>query len=195
MSSVEDVPPGVPHPRTARSTHDLRSGSRARRTRPARALRVPSPGVPIHAPPQPSAALHVEDDGVRIRLSGDVDLAFAPHLRGVIDAALDLRSSCCIDLGGLSFIDSSGVRELLRAHRAAAARRVLLVIEPSGSPAVMRPFELLGLLDVLPFVDPVVRREGAGRRRTGAGRLGSGTFVAPRRPVAGAPERPWGPAA
>jgi anti-anti-sigma factor len=55
-----------------------------------------------------------------------------------------------IDLGGLTFIDSSGLRVLLLADARARERGYELVLLP-GQETVQRVFEMTGALDVLRF--------------------------------------------
>jgi anti-sigma B factor antagonist len=94
-------------------------------------------------------------DGVvyTIALDGELDLAtaadFERELRRV--EASDALS-IVLDLSGLRFIDSTGVRILLCAHRRASVDgdRLALLRGPS---AVQRVFEITGILDVLPFAD------------------------------------------
>ena len=53
-----------------------------------------------------------------LALSGELDPASAPTLDAAVDAALaEGASALVMDLGGLSFIDSAGLRSLLAAHR------------------------------------------------------------------------------
>jgi anti-anti-sigma factor len=91
-----------------------------------------------------------------IRLAGEMCLAGAPdvedELRRVVLTSAD---TVVIDMRELTFIDSSGIRVILQAHRRApkAGSRLLLV---RGPRAVQRPFELTGLAERLPFVDAVV---------------------------------------
>jgi anti-anti-sigma factor len=99
--------------------------------------------------------LRSERDGVlhTIRVEGELDLANAE------DLARELRRvegtdalSIVLDLSGLQFIDSTGVRVLLQAHarsRADSNRLALL----RGPRAVQRVFELTGILERLPFAD------------------------------------------
>ncbi len=97
--------------------------------------------------------VHLEaDSGALVRCRGEIDLVHAPLLREAIDTALRLDATCWIDLRMVTFLDLSVVHELLRAHRAAMRLGCRLLIAPTDSTAVMLPFELLGLLDVLPFV-------------------------------------------
>jgi anti-anti-sigma factor len=86
-----------------------------------------------------------------IALNGECDLQIFPDIDEL------LRSSCSdgfsgvrIDLRGLTFIDSTGLRALMRAKQRAEAHGTKLTIVP-GPARVMRVFELVGLLERLPF--------------------------------------------
>ena len=86
-------------------------------------------------------------DGIRLSVSGDVDLAAAPHL---LEGILEAGRSCApgqhviLDLGGVTFIDSSGLALLVDAHRRIAAEdQVLLLGEVPER--VRRLFQLTGL--------------------------------------------------
>jgi anti-anti-sigma factor len=57
-----------------------------------------------------------------------------------------------IDLGGLTFIDSTGMGVLLRVQGETSARGIGLVILP-GPFEVQRVFETAGLLDSFPFAE------------------------------------------
>jgi anti-anti-sigma factor len=58
-----------------------------------------------------------------------------------------------LDLSELEFIDSSGMRALLEAVKAAQADGWDLGVDPRLSHAVQRAFELTGLLPLLPMVE------------------------------------------
>jgi anti-anti-sigma factor len=58
-----------------------------------------------------------------------------------------------LDLSGLDFIDSTGVHLVLGAHDASLRDSWKFTIVGAGAD-VKRAFELLGLLDHLPFRDP-----------------------------------------
>ena len=57
-----------------------------------------------------------------MRVSGELDVASAPRLREAVE---DLRASgwrvIALDVGGMTFVDSSGLAVLLEVRRAAAA--------------------------------------------------------------------------
>lgn len=90
----------------------------------------------------------VEGDGV-LRVSGEIDAHSAPdlaaHLGGVAEG---LR----IDMSGVEFMDSSGLRVLIEAHQAAEAAGNRLVLVAPGR-AVSRIIEVSGLSDHL-HVEP-----------------------------------------
>ena len=86
-----------------------------------------------------------------IELSGELDLDGAPRLEEELrDAERGDATSIVVDLGGLEFIDSTGIRLLvLAAERLPDGRLSLL----RGPQQVHRVFELTDLVDRLPFVD------------------------------------------
>lgn len=82
---------------------------------------------------------------------GELDLASAPEGRGALLAALDGRpGTLVVDLSGLTFLDSSGVRLLLEVHGTALAAGVALQMVPAPEPT-HHVFRLCGLEGVLPF--------------------------------------------
>jgi anti-sigma B factor antagonist len=93
------------------------------------------------------------DGAVRVRLAGALDMATVPLLAAQLDALVaDGERMVTVDLGGLAFMDSSGLRLLL--DRAAHAREdgFGLAILP-GPPAVQRVFAVTGTLEHLPFIE------------------------------------------
>ena len=85
--------------------------------------------------------------GVAIR--GEIDLDAVPALEPALDAAIrDTSGAFVLDLCDLEFLDSSGLRLILRA-RALLARedRALALVCPPGP--VRRLFELAGIADLL----------------------------------------------
>ncbi len=102
-------------------------------------------------PEQFRCELAREGELERITLAGELDLATTaevePLLRGdgVEQRLLDLRE--------LTFMDSSGLRLILKAHAAARREGWSLQIVP-GPPAVQRVFEICGVANELGFVAP-----------------------------------------
>ena len=90
---------------------------------------------------------------VRVVPHGELDLATAPDVELRLR---DLRASgfdrIVFDLRELVFMDSTGLRLVMREHAAAAAdgREFALI---AGAPAVQRIFEVACVHDQLTFVD------------------------------------------
>jgi anti-anti-sigma factor len=84
-------------------------------------------------------------------LSGELDLASAPALEATIErTARGGTRAITLDLSGLTFIDSCGLRSILIAKRLCDARSYDFAVVP-GQAQVQRLFELTGLLELLPF--------------------------------------------
>jgi anti-sigma B factor antagonist len=89
----------------------------------------------------------LRDDGVAfVVLSGEIDLAAAPDLHEVLLAEVGSRDRTVVDLGAVSFLDSSGLSILVTALRRAQERCVDLFL-CSPSPFAARVLELAGLAD------------------------------------------------
>ena len=87
-------------------------------------------------------------DGYRILAAGgDVDMQSAPRFREALSGALLPGAPLILDLSGILFMDSAGLKELARAHRAAKARRSRLIVIPSS--AATRVLELSGVAATL----------------------------------------------
>ena len=94
-----------------------------------------------------------EDSVHTICLFGELDLATADRVQDELQRveATDV-SSIIVDLSGLTFVDSTGIRLIVQADarsRADSDRLVLL----RGPAAVQRVFQLVALEDRLPFAD------------------------------------------
>lgn len=81
------------------------------------------------------------DDGVVV-VRGDIDMAGGPVLEAAI-VGLENDRTLVIDLAGVSFIDSSGLRSLLGASRRARARGADVALRSIG-PEVTRLLEITG---------------------------------------------------
>jgi len=95
-----------------------------------------------------------EREGVRVIPKGELDLATVGALDDVID---ELRGAgfrhIVLDLRELTFIDSTGLRTILRLNQSAEAGELILELTP-GNPQVQRIFAMTRTLDELPFIQP-----------------------------------------
>lgn len=77
-----------------------------------------------------------------IVVSGDIDMAGGPVLEAAVLARED-ANPIVIDVGGVRFIDSSGLRSLLSASRRAVGRGTFVILRSVG-PEVRRLLEITG---------------------------------------------------
>jgi anti-sigma B factor antagonist len=94
-----------------------------------------------------------ERDTAVVALEGEIDLAAAPEAeRRIAEAEARKPALLVVDLREVTFMDSSGLRVLLTAHRRAeqAGRGFALV---KGGQAVGRLLEVTGLSDRLELLD------------------------------------------
>ena len=96
-----------------------------------------------------------EPYGFRAALSGEIDLSTVEDVESELRTAIDGGTGAvALDLREVSFLDSSGLRLLLRLHKefGDAGRRLVLV---QGPRRVARVFELTGAEDQFEIVkDP-----------------------------------------
>ncbi len=88
-----------------------------------------------------------------LTLRGEFDLAGIQHFEGILGKAEAARpKAIVIDLSGLQFMDSSGLRALVTADdRARKAGRRLAIVP--GPPPVRRVFEITQLVGRLDLVE------------------------------------------
>src|SRR4051794_20008154 len=93
------------------------------------------------------------DEGLhRIILSGELDLHTSLDLSHAVKEVCSNRAQEVeIDLRGVRFIDSTGIRTLLVVASETASRGVTLRLIPSNSPHVTNVFEVTQMLDTLPW--------------------------------------------
>ena len=85
----------------------------------------------------------VSVEGASVDVHGDIDAHTAPQLAAAL-VPLPGTGDVVVDLSSVTFMDSSGIRVIVEAHRAAvAAGRRLVLNRPS--PSVTRIIELSGL--------------------------------------------------
>jgi anti-sigma B factor antagonist len=88
-----------------------------------------------------------------IRASGELERSTADRLSSALDAARADGVTALLDLSAVSFIDSAGLRVLLRSARAIDAHDWAWFIVRASS-AVWRLVELSGTRSQLPLVAP-----------------------------------------
>jgi anti-sigma B factor antagonist len=89
-----------------------------------------------------------ERDRVRIAPIGELDIATAPQLEATIRELVESGfDQVVLDLAKVEFLDSTGLRLILRWHASAAEDRLRFQVLP-GPPAVQKIFSLTGA-DVL----------------------------------------------
>lgn len=88
----------------------------------------------------------VEDGELRIALSGEIDLANVATVRtGLLDAIGNELTEVVVDLAGVTYIDSAGLRVLLTlAARLDVLQIRFRLVVPPGAPA-RRVIELSGI--------------------------------------------------
>jgi anti-sigma B factor antagonist len=92
---------------------------------------------------------------VVLALNGDIDIHTAPHLRDTL-ATLhgEGNTSIVVDLGGVTFLDSSALGALVAAHRdLTAAGGTLKLAAPRTH--VLKVFRITRLAEVIPLYDSV----------------------------------------
>lgn len=117
--------------------------------------------------PPDAYAIELRDagDGIAVVvLEGELDLAAVPELREQLtEAGRVAARGVVLDMVEVTFVDSSALRELLRAHAAMRDAGSVLVLAGVGPP-VARLFELTrttGILSLAPSVEQALTRLGA----------------------------------
>ena len=89
------------------------------------------------------------DDDAMVFLTGELDMASAPELTGVLRQVIENGpQEVVLDFSGLSFVDSSGIAALVDAqHRLSDQKRQLSI--QSAQRGAVRVFEIAGLVDFL----------------------------------------------
>jgi anti-anti-sigma factor len=98
------------------------------------------------------AAVEQNGDSIRVALRGELDLRTVEQADDAVSRP-DVQSSSrlVLDLSGVTFIDSTGLRFVLRVDRRARESGPRLELVP-GPPEVQRVFALTRLEERLPFV-------------------------------------------
>ena len=91
----------------------------------------------------------VEEKAARVAVSGELDMNSSPRLIATIrDLAVPPRRAIELDCGGVTFLDSTGVRALIVARNEASSKGVDVVLTHPSTP-VMRVIDMTGLVGFL----------------------------------------------
>lgn len=98
-----------------------------------------------------------EDDGVVIaRLTGEIDMSNAEQLRGAISAAVPNDAlALVLDLTGVEYLDSAGIRLLYRLGEDIRARRQRFEVVTPSSSVVAGVLRLAGVSDYVGATETV----------------------------------------
>jgi len=93
------------------------------------------------------------DGGALVAVTGEVDVATADQVwAAVIEAMTTWTGDVVVDLSGVTFLDSQGIRALIRAHKDCGVDAARLSLR-SPSSQVREVFEITGLDRVLQIED------------------------------------------
>ena len=98
-------------------------------------------------PPRFDALTESGPDGTTLTISGELDLDSEPELSHALELAAGTPTT--VDLSGLAFMDSTGLRVLLSAARTYPNVKLQGPLQPP----VQRLLELTQTLSILPFRD------------------------------------------
>lgn len=87
-----------------------------------------------------------------IVLSGQLDLASVGALDETVGSLHPLTTPVVVDVAGVTFIDSSGLRALMALHEASLTATGVGIRLLSVGPAVRRVLELTGLVQIFEVV-------------------------------------------
>lgn len=104
------------------------------------------------APGNFDVAVNRTGDALIVAPRGEIDLATVDLVREAVEREQQPAESLILDLRGVEFMDTSGLRYVLELNERASHSEFLLRLV-RGPSAVQRVFEVSGLESRLPFVD------------------------------------------
>jgi anti-anti-sigma factor len=95
----------------------------------------------------------MEDNWVRVRVEGELALTSSSVLELAVARELEANSDVLLDLSGIEFIDSAGLRAMTALVRAAKANGRKLRLSSDLPAHARRLMEIVGLLPFVPIAD------------------------------------------
>lgn len=102
-----------------------------------------------YQPTKITPSLSPGGDAVVLAVSGEIDVASAPQLRAEVVAQLEAGRHTTVDLGGVTFMDGSGVSALVAAQKRAVRAGTRLRIRNADHRSVALVLRLTGADTVL----------------------------------------------
>jgi anti-sigma B factor antagonist len=99
-----------------------------------------------HARTELTTTVDVSDGHACVTAVGEIDLYTAPRFAEALDSAAAGRRPIRVDLTGVEFMDSTGLRCLLQARARAEAEGGAIALELADGSAVQRLLTLAGVL-------------------------------------------------
>jgi len=96
----------------------------------------------------------LDDGGVLVAVSGELDIATSPSLEDVLARELLTGHRVELDLSNVEFIDSSGLSVIIRSFEQSDGRDSPLALRSELSPQVHRLLSMVGVMSRLTFVAP-----------------------------------------
>jgi anti-anti-sigma factor len=109
-------------------------------------------GSDLPEPPIFSLRATAGDGRTTVAVAGEIDIATAGELSRAVRSGL-ATGAVLIDLRGVTFMDSSGVRALNAALRESAEQGRDLRMSVGTHPNVVQVLEMTGMLGLLPMED------------------------------------------
>ena len=96
---------------------------------------------------------HVDDNVLVVEVSGEIDLHTAAELQRTVDRLSPFPHPVVLDLGGVGFIDSTGIRALLAINNRATETTGEAVTITHASDGTRRLLELTGIDKIMKLTD------------------------------------------
>jgi anti-anti-sigma factor len=104
-------------------------------------------------PPRFECLVEPDRDHVLVRPQGELDMATVPEVDSNVEELVNSGfTNVVLDLAGLTFMDSTGLRLLVKWTQTARGDGMSFRLLP-GSPAIDRVLDISGLRDELEFAD------------------------------------------